>query len=84
MLADCAEHAERLRRRGAEVVLLTGFVYTFARYDLAHGSGMHDDFDMASAGLVKVFNDGRRGRRYPDMSWEPKVAFEALADCYAR
>jgi hypothetical protein len=44
---------------------------------------------MASAGVVKVL-DGTigtgdpRGRRYPDMPWEPKAAFDALADWYGR
>lgn len=42
------------------------FVYTFARYDLAHRSAVNEDFDIASAGLVKVL-EGRRGQRYPDM-----------------
>ena len=32
----------------------SAFVYTFARYDLADRSPSHDDFDMASAGLVRV------------------------------
>jgi len=41
---------------------------------------------MASAGVVKVL-DGHNGagdarRRYPDMPWEPKAAFDAVADCY--
>ena len=36
---------------------------------------------MASAGVVKVL-EGRRGRTYPDMAWEPKAAFTALADHY--
>jgi hypothetical protein len=58
------------------------FVYTFARYDLADRSGSHEDFDMASAGLVKVLDEGRHGRRYPDMPWEPKAAFSALAEYY--
>lgn len=30
------------------------FVYTFARYDLAHRNASHEDFDIASAGLAKV------------------------------
>lgn len=59
------------------------FVYTFARYDLPHRDDPHLDLDTASAGVVKVL-EGRRGDRYPDVSWEPKAAFEALADCYSR
>jgi len=62
------------------------FVNTFARYDLPHRSDPHEDFDMASFGVVKVL-DGKSGsgvRRYPDMPWEPKTAFTTLADFYGR
>src|SRR5262249_18318738 len=55
------------------------FVYTFARYDLPHRNASHEDFDLASKGVVKVL-EGRCGRRYPDMPWEPKIAFTALAE----
>jgi len=64
------------------------FVYTFARYDLAHRDDPYMDLDRASAGVVKVLDsqsapsDPRR--RYADMPWEPKAAFDALADCYGR
>jgi hypothetical protein len=57
------------------------FVYTFARYDLPHRDDPYLDLDRASAGVVKVL-DGRRGQRYPDMPWEPKAAFDALAEMY--
>jgi hypothetical protein len=57
------------------------FVYTFARYDLAYRCASHEDFDMASAGLVRVL-EGGRGQRYPEVPWEPKVAFTALAEYY--
>ena len=60
------------------------FVYAFARYDLAHRSALNEDFDIASAGLVMVLDDGRRGERYPNMSWERKTAFAALAGYYGR
>jgi hypothetical protein len=56
------------------------FLYTFTRYDLVYRSAT-EDFDIASAGVVKVL-DGGRGERYPDMPWEPKVAFNALAEYY--
>jgi hypothetical protein len=65
------------------------FVYTFARYDLPHRDDSADDLDMASAGVVKVL-DGRSGalrllsRRYPDMPWEPKAAFDAVAEWFGR
>jgi hypothetical protein len=59
------------------------FVYTFARYDLPHRSAAHEDFDVASAGVVKVLED-RRGQHYPDMPWEPKAAFTAIREYYGR
>jgi hypothetical protein len=59
----------------------SAFVYTFARYDLPHRSAPQEDFDMASKGLVKVL-EGLCGRRYPEMPWEPKAAFTALANRY--
>ena len=65
------------------------FVYTFARYDLPHRNDPRADLDMASRGVVKVFDghsdapDPRR-RRYPHMPWEPKAAFDTLADYYGR
>ena len=58
-------------------------MYTFARYDLPHRDDPRADLDTASAGVVKVL-DGQRGRRYPDMPWEPKAAFDALAEYYGR
>ena len=58
------------------------FVYTFARYDLVDGGESRADFDMASAGVVRVLDGGRRGQRYRDMPWEPKAAFTALAKYY--
>lgn len=62
------------------------FVNTFARYDLPHKSDPREDFDMASFGVVKVLDGlgAERGQRYPDMPWEPKVAFATLADYYGR
>jgi hypothetical protein len=41
---------------------------------------------VASFGVVKVLDgvSDARGRRYPDMPWEPKIAFDTLADCYGK
>lgn len=61
----------------------SAFVNTFARYDLPHRSAAREDFDLASYGVVKVL-EGRQGQTYPDMPWEPKAAFSALADYYGR
>jgi hypothetical protein len=59
----------------------TAFVNTFARYDLPHRETAYSDLDLASYGLVKVFED-RHGTAYPAMPWEPKLAFATLADYY--
>ncbi|MFD8826164.1 hypothetical protein ACFV1C_27895, partial [Streptomyces sp. NPDC059605] len=59
------------------------FVFTFALRDYPHrpDGGPGEDLDLAGYGVVKVFED-RSGTAYPDMPWEPKAAFTALADFY--
>ncbi|MFJ8509810.1 hypothetical protein [Streptomyces avermitilis] len=59
------------------------FVFTFALHDHPHrpDGDPREDLDLASYGIVKVFED-RLGTTYPDMPWEPKAAFAALADYY--
>jgi hypothetical protein len=57
------------------------FVCTFVCYGLPYRSDPRLDLDMASWGVVKVL-ENRRGSTYPDMPWEPKAAFTALADFY--
>ena len=50
--------------------------------NLPHRPDPRHDLDMASFGLVKIL-EGGRGSTYPDMAWEPKKAFHALANTYA-
>lgn len=59
------------------------FPYLFALYSLPHRPDGPPalDLDLASLGVVKVFED-RNGTAYPDMPWEPKVAFDAIARRY--
>jgi len=57
------------------------FVNVFARYDLPHRSEPLKDLDIASGGLVKVY-ENRQGKTYQDMPWEPKSAFYALSQFY--
>jgi hypothetical protein len=59
----------------------SAFVFAFVLYQLPHRRGSCQDLDMASYGIVKVYED-RFGDTYPDMRWEPKAAFAALADYY--
>lgn len=61
----------------------SAFVFLFALYSHPHrlGGDQRDDLDLASLGIVKVL-EGRHGDTYPDMVWEPKVAFAAVAEYY--
>lgn len=62
------------------------FVYTLARYDLPHHVDPRADLDRVSCGIVKVRDDASRTeqRRFPDVPWEPKAAFDAVAERYTR
>lgn len=62
----------------------SAFVHLFALYSFPHrpDGDPRDDLDLASPGIVKVL-DGRTGDTYPDMSWEPKAAFAAIAERYS-
>jgi hypothetical protein len=58
------------------------FVYLFALYSHPHRpDDPRRDLDLASIGIVKVLED-RNGETYPDLPWEPKAAFAAVAGCY--
>jgi hypothetical protein len=59
----------------------SAFVFTFVQYQLPHREEPRQDLDRASYGIVTVYED-RFGHSYPDMTWEPKAAFHALAECY--
>jgi hypothetical protein len=62
----------------------SAFVFLFALDSLPHrpGGDPRLDLDLASPGIVKVLDAGRHGDTYPDMTWEPKAAFAAVAECY--
>ena len=60
-----------------------GFIFTFAFSIFPYDDNPLYDLDRASASLVKSYADGRHGITYPDMLWEPKESFHAVADYYA-
>jgi len=84
------EVADLLRINDAAGVDAT-FVFTFVE----PGAGLQDemeqqlvraikfDLDLVRYSLVKSFLDGHRGTTYPEMPWEPKESFRAVADYYA-
>lgn len=62
----------------------SAFWFSFAGFELPHRPGApHRDLDLASYGLVATLEQGR-GSAYPDLAWEPKLAFHAVAGAYAR
>lgn len=57
------------------------FVFTFVTPALCFNENALNDMDMAGYGIVKSYS-AKRGTTYPDMHWEPKEAFYALAETY--
>lgn len=76
-----ATYVRELLEIFAEAGVDSTFVFTFALYQLPYRADPDDDLDRASYGIVKVYED-RFGDSYPDMRWEPKAAFTAVADFY--
>ncbi len=60
------------------------FVFEFISQIKPYNDKPRYDLDMASSSLVKYYENGRHGTTYPDMPWEPKEAFRAVADYYAK
>jgi hypothetical protein len=61
----------------------SAFVFLFALDGFPHrpDGDPRDDLDLASPSIVKML-EHRHGDTYPDMAWEPKAAFSALAAHY--
>lgn len=63
----------------------SAFVFLFALPGYPHrpDGDPRDDLDRASLSIVKLL-EGHMGTTYPDMEWEPKAAFTAIANQYRR
>jgi hypothetical protein len=61
----------------------SAFVFTFVSPALTYDENPKFDLDMASYSLVKSYAN-QHGRTYPDMVWEPKESFRAVAEYYAK
>ncbi|NKY53229.1 abortive infection protein [Nocardia vermiculata] len=59
------------------------FVFTFVTPALPHRKQSRMDLDLAGYGLVKSYDD-HNGETCPDLPWQPKQSFHAVADYYAR
>ena len=59
------------------------FVSTFVFQMKPYSDDPRYDLDAASPSLVRPLTGGRHGTTYPDMPWEPKAGFWAVADYYS-
>lgn len=57
------------------------FIFCFVAPHMTYSEDPKYDLDMASYSLVKSYAD-KHGVTYPDMQWEPKESFKAVADYY--
>jgi hypothetical protein len=76
---ELVDTLDELERSGVAGALLSTFVTPGAYTD----DDPRYDLDMDSMSLVKSLPDGRHGIVYPDMPWEPKEAFAAVAHHFA-
>ena len=70
---------ELLETAGVAGAFIMTFVSPISPYD----ENPRYDLDRDSFSLVKSFTGGRHGTTYPDMPWEPKKSFNAVAEYYA-
>ncbi len=86
---DERDEAMQARRLIDQLTLLEGagvdggFISTFIFPIRPYDDVPKYDLDRESASLVKYYTGGRRGITYPDMTWEPKESFKAVAEYYA-
>jgi hypothetical protein len=81
------EHQAHCLRRQLELLGAAGvdgaFVFTFTAPLWPHDDDPKHDLDTDSFSLVKSCAGRTGGIAYPDMAWEPKQAFRAVANFYA-
>jgi hypothetical protein len=78
--SELTDQLNVLERAGAA----GAFIMTFLSPSAPYNDDPRLDLDMNSYSLVKSYEHGKHGTAYPDMAWEPKEAFHAVADFYKR
>jgi len=58
------------------------FIMTFLSPTAPYNEDPRLNLDMNSYSLVKSYKHGRHGTTYPDMTWDPKEAFYAVAEFF--
>ena len=69
-----------LDRTGVNGAFVSTFIFPINPYD----DNPRYDLDRDGPSLVKTYSGGKHGTAYPDMHWEPKESFRAVADYYAK
>jgi hypothetical protein len=77
---EVLDQLDVLDRAGIHGAFVSVFVSQIHPYD----ENPRYDLDMASLSLVKTYSRGKHGATYPDMPWEPKESFRAVADYYSK
>jgi hypothetical protein len=77
LLIEQLEHLDRIGVDGAFVVSLS---FPLAPYS----DDPRHDIDATALSIVRTLPRGKRGTAFPDVPWEPKEAFYALADFHHR
>ena len=75
---ELAETLAILDEAGVDGAFVSTFIFAIRPYD----PDPRYDLDACSPGLVRPLAGGRRGTTYPDLPWEPKAAFGAVAGYY--
>jgi hypothetical protein len=75
-----ADQLALLDRLGVDGAYIMSFAFPLAPYD----PDPRHDIDATSLSLVRTLPRGDHGTTYPDLPWEPKQAFHAVADYYAQ
>jgi hypothetical protein len=83
-VSDDSSHAraDPIRRPNPSLIHEACGGWTFADPWLTHSADPRHDLDITATSLVKTYARGH-GSTYPDMPWEPKQTFSAIASFYA-
>jgi hypothetical protein len=68
-----------LEHAGVDGAFIMSFSFPLAIYD----DDPRYDLDATALSLVRALPPNQHGTTYPDMAWEPKEAFRAVASYYA-
>jgi hypothetical protein len=73
------EQLALLEEIGVDGAFIMSFSFPLATYS----TDPRHDLDATALSIVRTLPHGQHGITYPDLAWEPKQAFHAIADYYA-